>query len=84
MLNKNKCGLHKTGVVVQGTRTCGTHTRRMSTKFVKKIKGRIFGTAHPTLVVVLPQPYKHSSTLQKQTGAVFTQEEVVACQDTVV
>lgn len=84
MLNKNKCGLHKTGVVVQGTRTCGTHTRRTSTKFVKKIKGRIFGTAHLTLVVVLPQPYKHSSTLQKQTGAVFTQEEVVACQDTVV
>lgn len=84
MLNKNKHGLHKTGFVVQGIKTCETQTRRMSPKFVKKIKWGNFGTAYPILVVVLPQPYKQSFTLQKQTGALFTREEVVVCQDTVV
>lgn len=47
MLNKKKCGLHKTGFVVQGTRTCETQTRRMSPKFVKKIKGGFLGQYTP-------------------------------------
>lgn len=47
MLNKNKCGLHKTGFVVQGTRTCETQTGRMSPKFVKKIKEGFLGQHTP-------------------------------------